>query len=255
MANISNYRNDILKTEKQFNPDIFPNIISTNITTNDATINNNITVNNDAIINNDLTVNNNATIENDLTVKGDLFLENLTQNSTQNVLFYDTTNKKVTYDNLSLTKRGLFSYITTASQQILNVESPISINTISTYYSNGWTVNPVTGKFVCNSTGQYLFRVECAISSQIPCHVGLSLYENGVLQLNKTIYKYINTGSLINIDYLVGTFYDLPVSGNEIEFKVFSTLSSPPWPELKITNLSSPISQTVPSFKLIITEV
>ena len=134
MANISNYRNDILKTEKQFNPNIFNNIVSSNITTQT------------------------------LTTDGTVTMNNLPTGSTDDVLFYNSSTGQITHGPSHEVKNSYLSV--DSSDPFINLSlilGPVTFTPANLISSSDFVGSVVGGiqRFTYTGTVSKVFQVIC----------------------------------------------------------------------------------------------
>ncbi len=195
-------------------------------------------------------------ITNNLIVNNDLSLLNIPNAVTSNGLYYDISTKKVSYGASGgvIAKKGLYC-LKTSNQTITNTLTKISFSNLNTNFNNGFTVDLVNSKIVCNHTNSYLVEIEAQISTQIPQQIEIILYENNLPKNNMGITQYINSSGSTQLFRMSGVFYDLLIANDFIEFYIISQSNTTPSPTLTTSTTLTVPTITIPSFKIVITEI
>jgi hypothetical protein len=154
-------------------------------------------------------------------------------------------------------QKGLYC-LKTSNQTITNTLTKISFAGMNTNFNDGFTVDIVNSKIVCNHTNNshHLIEIEAQISTQIPQQIQILQYINNLPENNMAITQYINSsGSSTQMFRMSGQFIDILSQNDFIEFFIVSESNTTPSPTLTTSTTLSVPTITIPSFKIVITEL
>jgi hypothetical protein len=156
----------------------------------------------------------------------------------------------------SVQKKGIYCLKTT-NQSITNTLTKINFSSMNTNFSNGFVADLINSRVVCNHSGNnhHLIEIEAQIQTQIPQQIQIVEYINNLPKNNMAITQYIPSSSSTQYFRMEGRFIDLLLNNDFIEFYIASESTTTPSPVLTTSTTMLPASVTVPSFKIVITEI